>query len=177
MFLGVLVSHYRQLKKYSHNLKVQLFYLVIMFRTLSLDNSISVALRKLVQGGRREVRLYTSLQQGEQVVLNIKDQVSLRNLAFSGKVQALGLTEFILSYAPQIPGPVLSPSCPLVHLASCISPAPQQSPWRWHHPLITAWSVRILFWRPETTDGCGISYWLIWQEIFSFHTTFSVRYI
>ena len=133
MFLGVLVSHYRRLKKYSHNLKVQLFYLVIMFRTLSLDDSILVALRKLVQGGRREVRLYTSLQQGEQVVLNIRDQVSLRNLAFSGKVQASGLTEFILSYAPQIPGPILSPSCPLVHLA-CISPAPQQSPWGWHHP-------------------------------------------
>ena len=50
----------------------ELFYLVGMFRAPSPADSISVALRKLLQGGRR---LYTSLQQGEQAV-NIKDQVS-----------------------------------------------------------------------------------------------------
>ena len=61
MFLGILVSHCCRLKKYSHNLKVELFYLVGMFRTPGVGDSILVALRKLVQGGRREVRLYTSL--------------------------------------------------------------------------------------------------------------------
>jgi len=46
----------------------ELFYLVGMFRTQSPGDNISVALRKLLQGGRREVRLYTSLQQREQTV-------------------------------------------------------------------------------------------------------------
>ena len=40
-----------------------------MFRTQKPgDNNISVALRKLLQGGREEVRMYTSLQQREQAV-------------------------------------------------------------------------------------------------------------
>ena len=41
-------------KKYSPNLKVrELFYLVGMFRNLSPGDSISVALKKLLQGSRR----------------------------------------------------------------------------------------------------------------------------
>ena len=41
-------------KKYSPNLKVrELFYLVGLFRTLSPGDSISVALKKLLQGSRR----------------------------------------------------------------------------------------------------------------------------
>ena len=40
-------------EKYSHNLEVELYYLVGMFRTLSPGDGISVALRKLLQGGRR----------------------------------------------------------------------------------------------------------------------------
>ena len=40
-------------KKYGHNLKVELFYLAGMFRTLSLGDSTSVPLTKLLQGGRR----------------------------------------------------------------------------------------------------------------------------
>ena len=39
-------------KKYSHNLKIELFYLVRMFRTSNPGDSISVSLRKLLQGGR-----------------------------------------------------------------------------------------------------------------------------
>ena len=39
-----------------------------MFRTPSLGDSISVTLRKLLEGGRGEVRLYTSLQQRQQAV-------------------------------------------------------------------------------------------------------------
>lgn len=52
----------------SHDLKVELFYLVGLLRTLSLGDCISVALRKLLQGGSGEVRLATSLQQREKVV-------------------------------------------------------------------------------------------------------------
>ena len=55
-------------KKYIQPESKELFYLVGMFRTRNPGVSISVALRKLLQGGRREVRLYTSLQQREQRV-------------------------------------------------------------------------------------------------------------
>ena len=52
-----------------------------MFRTLSPGDSLSVAWRKLLQGGRGEVRLYISLQQREQAVWT-KDQIKLRNFTF-----------------------------------------------------------------------------------------------
>ena len=56
-------------KKYSHNLKVELLYLVGMFRTPSLGDSISVALEKTAPR-RLEGKsgLYTSLQKREQAV-------------------------------------------------------------------------------------------------------------
>ena len=55
-------------KKYNHNMKVESFYLMGMFRIQKPGDNISVALRKLLQGGREEVRMYTSLQQREQAV-------------------------------------------------------------------------------------------------------------
>ena len=62
-------------KKYSHNLKVELFYLMEMFRTPSLGDSISVALRKVLQRGRRGTQaLYKFATKGAGS-LNIKDQV------------------------------------------------------------------------------------------------------
>jgi len=34
---------------------------------------------------------------------------------------------------------------------------------------ISVLGALIPIWKPEVTDGCDISYLLIWQEIFSFH--------
>ena len=68
-------------KNYTHNLKVELFYLVKMFRTPSLGDSISIALRKLLQGGRRGSQAIYKFATRRAGSLNIKDQV-LRNLAF-----------------------------------------------------------------------------------------------
>ena len=42
-----------ELKKYVQPESRELFYLVGIFRTLGLGGSISVALKKLLQGGRR----------------------------------------------------------------------------------------------------------------------------
>ena len=54
-----------------------------MFRTLSLGDSISVALRKLLQGGRsRGVRPYTTLQQRSRQPEHHGSGVKLRNSAF-----------------------------------------------------------------------------------------------
>ena len=66
-------------KKYSHNLKVELFYLVGMFRTLGLGDSISAALRKLLQGGRRGSQATYKFATKGAGSLIIKDLVS-RNL-------------------------------------------------------------------------------------------------
>ena len=57
-----------------------LFYLVGMFRTPSPGDSISAALRKLLQGDGGEVRLCKSLQQREQEVWTSKIKY-LKNLA------------------------------------------------------------------------------------------------
>ena len=46
-----------------------------MFKTLSLGDSISVALRKLLQGGRSDIRLYKFATKGAGS-LNIKDEES-----------------------------------------------------------------------------------------------------
>ena len=46
-----------------------------MFKTLSLGDSISVALRKLLQGGRGDIRLYKFATKGAGS-LNIKDEES-----------------------------------------------------------------------------------------------------
>ena len=37
---------------------------------------------------------------------------------------------------------------------------------------LSDWTELIHIWRPEITDGCDISYLLIWQKIFSFRTLF-----
>ena len=84
-----------------------------------------------------------------------------------GKTKASGLTEF----SPFIfTSAIWGHSCFLVHLASCIPPAPQQSSWR-----VAAsdgsqfWGALIHIWKPEITDSCDISHLLIQKEIFSFH--------
>ena len=71
-------SLYLSTKKYNHNLKVQSYFIWwdSEFRALSTGNSISVALRKLFQGGRRgswAIYKFTTKRAGS---LNIKDQVS-----------------------------------------------------------------------------------------------------
>ena len=57
-----------ELKKYVQPKSRELLYLVGIFRTLSLRDSIPVALRKLFQGGRGEKSGYIRLQEREQAV-------------------------------------------------------------------------------------------------------------
>ena len=60
-------------KNYTHNLKVELFYFVGMFRTQSLEHSISVVLRKLLQGGRRGSQTMCNSATKATGGLNIKE--------------------------------------------------------------------------------------------------------
>ena len=91
-------------KKYSPNLKVrELFYLVGMFRTLSPGDSISVARRKLLQGGGRGSKAtYMFAAKGAgSLNTKIRYQVKELNILCMGKCKPLGLLN---SSAPQLSG-------------------------------------------------------------------------
>ena len=78
-----------------------------MFRTPSLRDSISVTLRKLLEGGSSgEVRLYTSLQQREQAVWTLKVRYQVREFIIlcMGRCKPLGSLNSFLSYASQLSG-------------------------------------------------------------------------
>ena len=59
----------------------------------------------------------------------------------------------------------------LGHVSSCIPPAPRQARGVWQLTLDRSLGRLIHIWRPEITDGGGISCLLIWQKILAFHNT------
>ena len=85
-----------------------------MFRTQSPRDSISVALRKLLQGGERGSQvLYIFLNKGsrqskqQRLLLRNKTQISSKEfsaLLWMGKYKSLGSLNSFLSYAPQLSG-------------------------------------------------------------------------
>ena len=114
-----------------------------MFKTPG--GSISVALKKLLPGGRGQVRLYTSLQQREQAVWRtskIRYWVKKFSILCMGRCTPLG---------PQL-----------------LSKHHEGG----KHLLDPVLRALIYTWRLEIADGSDISYLLIWQEIFSFHNVF-----
>ena len=138
-----------------------------MFRTPSPGDSISVALRKLLQGGRRGSQATYKFATKRAGSLNIKDQVS-GHLAFSvWEDTSLWTQNSFLSYAPQLSG---ANSVSLITLLLCILPAPQQSSWRGLSITGPQFGSPHYIWRPAVTDGCGSSCLLIRQETLSFHT-------
>ena len=102
-----------------------------MFRSLRvseskrqhLSSSEKTAPRE--QGGSQAVYKFATKGEGSLI---IKDQVSSKGIKHSvyGKMQASGLAEFIPFIGTSA---IWGQPCPLVHLASCIPPAPQQSLW------------------------------------------------
>ena len=83
------------------------------------------------------------------------------------KMQASGLPECIPSVCTSA---IWGQSGFLVHTSPCIPPAPWHSPWR-----VTAYTGSlgslIHIWRPEITDGGGISCLLLWRKTLAFHNT------
>ena len=153
---------YASTKKHSHHLKVDLFYLVEMFRTQSLGDSLGVALRKLLQIGRGEVRLHTSLQQREQKVWTSKIRYQVRNLAFYEREDASLWDHWIHSFHMHLSSlePILFPCAP------CFLHSPSSSAITMEGGSICCipiWGTLIHIWRPEIADDCDISCWLIWQ--------------
>ena len=137
--------------------------MVGMFRTPSLGEGISVAPRKLFQGGRGKSGYIQVCNKGSRQSEQQRSGIKLRNLAFCALEDA-ALLPFICTSA------ILSHS-------SCFLPSPSSSAkWCWN-PTHTAGSqfggARIHIWRPEVTDW-DISCLLIWQEIFSLHKAVQV---
>ena len=126
-----------------------------MFRTLSPGDSISVALGKMLQASRKQVRLYSNLQQREQAVwtTEIKYQVKEFSILCMGRCKPLGSLNPFLSYAPQLSGanPVF-----LFPLFLAFPWTPQESP-LWGGEVvvvaISAGSVLRAFWEPSFTFG------------------------
>ena len=56
--------------------------------------------------------------------------------------------------------------------AAAPAPAPSNNFGGWQHTLDLSFVAFNHIWSPEITDGCGISCLLIWQEIFSFCSSF-----
>ena len=151
--------------KYSHNLKVR----VIWCECLGLwvrETASQELWENCSKEAGEEVRLYTSLQQGEQAVCIAKNRYQVKEFSILclGRCEAPGLLNSCLSHAPQLSG--ANP----VYLASGSPPAPQQS-WTEGGSIhwITVWGAPIHFWRPEITHGRDIFCLLIWPEIFSFY--------
>jgi len=97
-----------RLKKYSHNLQVEWFHLVRIFRALSPGNSIPVPLRKVLQGGEAGwgVRPHTSLQQREPAIWTLKIRYQVKEFIILCIVRCkhLGSLNSLLSDAPQLSG-------------------------------------------------------------------------
>ena len=133
-------------KKYSHNLKVEGYF--IWWECLgpwAPSDSISRALRKLLQGGRSKSGYIQVCNKGSRQSEHGRSGTKLRNLAFYVRADvspwAHRIPSFICTSA------VWGQSCFLIHLASCIPPAPQQSLWG------VAGSAGLQFWGPSFTFG------------------------
>ena len=87
--------------------KVELFYLVGPFKMPNPGNSISVALRKLLQvGGRGSQAIYISFQQREQAVWTskIKYQIKESSMLCMGRCKPPDSLNSFLSHVPQLSG-------------------------------------------------------------------------
>ena len=114
----------------SSNLYIELCDLMGMFRTQSLGDSISVALRKQLQGvkkGSQVLYNFFFLNKGsrqskhQRLFLRKGTQISSKEfsaLLCMGKCKPLGSLNSLLSYAPQLSG---AKSCGLFFLTSHIS--------------------------------------------------------
>ena len=148
--------------------------MVGIFRTPSQGDSISGALRKLLQGGWRGSQATHKFATKGADSLNIKDQGCVKELGVlcAGRCKPLGLLVAFLSYAPQPSG---VKSCLPVHPKQwprAASPFPQLLRSRYHqHPPDSTLGSPHSQLETGRADSCDISCLLIWQEIVSFHKT------
>ena len=127
-----------------------------MFRTPSPGDSISVALRKLLQGGRRRSQVIYKFAAEGAGGLNIKKiRYQVKEFSLCIWVDERLWAHWIHSFHIHLSylGPIL------VHLASCIPSASQQSPWG-----VTA-SLDRSFGSPHSHLEAR-NYWWLWHFLF-----------
>ena len=161
-------SLYLSTKKYSHNLKVQGYFIWWDSvqdsepRKQYLSTSEKTAPRRQ-KGKSGYIQVCNKgSRQSEQKRSGIKEF----SILCMGRCQPLGSLNLFLSYAPQLSGPILFPCSPcFLHSpsSSAITVGGGSSHW------ITVLGALIHIWRPGITDGCDVSYLLLWQEICSFY--------
>ena len=93
-------------KKYSHHLVSEVFYWVGVLRTRSPGDSITVALRKPLQGGGRGSQAVYKFATKGAGGLKSKDQISVKELSILRRegCKPLGSLNSLLSYAPRLSG-------------------------------------------------------------------------
>ena len=137
-----------------------------MFRTPSPGDSISVALRKPLQRGRRGSQAIDEFATKGAGSLNIKMRYQVREcgILWMGRCNPLGSLNYnsFQTYLHYL-GLILFPCSPCF-FCSPISSAITAEGGGIHR--ITVWGALIHIWRPEITDGYDISCLWIWQEIF-----------
>ena len=162
------VTKYCQLKKYSHNLKVDTYF--IWWECLRLwpwRQHLSSS-EKSGPRGQEGKSGYIQVQQREQAVWTSKISTKLKNLAFYVWEDASLWNHWIHSFHMHLSylGPILFP-CSFCFLHSPSSSAITIGSGSIHWiPVLGAF---IHIWRSENADDCDISCLLTWQEIFSFH--------
>jgi len=159
-----------RLKKYRHNLKVKSYFICwecvgLWARRQHLNSSEKTAPRRQEgKSGYIQVCHKESRQSEHQ-----RSAIKLRNLAFYVWEDASLWAHLIHSFHMYLSylGSILFPCFP------CFLLSPRSS-------AITVAASGSILWievlgalihiqRPGITDGCDISCWLIWQEMFSFH--------
>ena len=139
-----------------------------MFRTLSPGDSISVALRKLLQEGRRGSQAMYKFVTGSRQPEHQRWGIKLRNLVFYVGEDVRLWTHWIYSFHMHLSslGPVPFPcsSC-FLHPPSSSAITMEGGSIHW----IEVLGALIHIWRPEITVACDITCLSTWQEIFSFH--------
>ena len=144
----------------------ELFYLVGMFRTLTPVDSISVALRKLLQGGRTESQAIYKFSTKGGGSLNIQDEViKLRNFAFCvWEDSSLGAHYTHSFHTPcSLLGSILFPCSPcFLHSPSSSAVTMKGGSIGW----IAVLRALIHVWRPEITVACHFLYTDVAGDIF-----------
>ena len=156
-------------KKYNHNLKVELSYLMGMFRILNQETAPQQFWENCPKEAGGELRLHTSFQQWKQAVWTskIRYQVKECSILCMGKCKPLdSMDSFFFIWNSAVWGQILFPRSPCF-LCSLNSSAVIVEGGSICRFLVLGALFHI--WRPEIADSCDIACLFKWQEIFSFH--------
>lgn len=146
-------------QKYSHNLESRgLFYLVGMLEPWAPSNSLLIALRKLLQGGRSESgAIYKFATKGKQAVWTSKNRYQVKEFMYGRAfyvwkdASLWAHSSLFLSYAAQLSGanPVFLFTLRSCRWQLCIPQLLSSHHGEWKHPLDQFWGALIHIWRQK----------------------------